>query len=140
MENLERMALILVEAELFGSTKASEKWGIHRNTVYNYRQALQENEALFNAYQLQKDKMLCNWADEIPAAVIACISFLRKAAEEADHTNPQVIEAISKALATLAEIGITKEMIDIRLGIASKSSIVGLRSIPSRMEESEGEW
>lgn len=41
--------------------------------------------------------------------------FIMRAAQESDPTNPDAIHAIAGALKILAEIGLTKEIVDARL-------------------------
>jgi len=42
------------------------------------------------------------------------LEFLLEVFAQADRTDPQVIQAVNKALSTLVEIEITKQVIDLR--------------------------
>jgi hypothetical protein len=114
--DLDRVALILVEAAFFGDKGTIKKWGITRQTVYNYRQLLNTNSDLLHKFTLKKREFESNWANEIPASIIAGINFLGQAAKEADPKNPDTIHAIAGAVKILAEVGLAKEIIDARLG------------------------
>ena len=54
------------------------------------------------------------WAKSIPPVIHAALEFLLEVFAQADRTDPQVIQAVNKALSTLVEIEITKQVIDLR--------------------------
>lgn len=114
--DLDRVAAILVEALYYGDAQAAERWGITTRTIINYRNRLADDVELSRIFADKKDKFETEWASEIPAAMRAGLRFLMKAAEEADHTDPDVIHAVAGGMKIMAEIGLTKDIIDARLG------------------------
>ena len=114
--DLDRVAMILVEAVFYGDIPTAARWGITERTIRNYRTMLNEDAELSVIFRLKKEKFETEWANEIPAAMRAGLRFLMRAAEDADHKNPDVIHAIAGGMKIMAEIGLTKEIIDARLG------------------------
>jgi hypothetical protein len=112
----DRVALILVEALFFGDRPTAEKWGIHRRTIENYRKRLDDDSELVQIFQFKKEEFEGNWAQEIPVAIRKAIAFIGRSATEADPKDPQAIHAMAGAVKILAEVGLTKEIIDARLG------------------------
>lgn len=112
----DRVALILVEALFLGNVRAAEKWGITDRTIRNYRSRLKDDTALSDCFRMKKAEYEQNWVSDIPAAIKVGTQFLIKAFQEADHTQPEVIHAVAGAMKILAEIGLTKELIDVKLG------------------------
>jgi hypothetical protein len=116
--DLDKIAVVLVEAMYYGDTQTADRWGISTKTIQRYRNQFNDDPygELSRIVQIKKDKFETEWANEIPAAIRAALRFLMRAAEEADHKNPDVIHAIAGGMKIAAEIGLTKDMIDARLG------------------------
>lgn len=112
----DRVASILIEAAFFGEKQTAQRWGITDRTILNYRKRLDEDSELSDIFILKKTAFESEWASEIPASIRAGIRFLGEAAKKADPTNPEVIHAVAGAVKILAEVGLTKEIIDARLG------------------------
>lgn len=110
----DRVALILVEAAFFGEKQTAQRWSISTKTIERYRARLDEDSELSGFVALKKQAFESSWADEIPASIRAGIRFLGEAAKRADYT-PESIHAIAGAVKILAEVGLTKEIIDARL-------------------------
>lgn len=113
--DLDRVALILVEAVFFGEKTTAQRWGVHHNTIVNYRKRLDEDVELVNIFNLKKQAFESEWASEIPASIRAGIRFLGEAAKQADPKSPEAIHAVAGAVKILAEVGLTKEILDVRL-------------------------
>lgn len=111
----DRVALILVEAAFFGEKQTASRWGITDRTILNYRNKLSEDSALSDIFALKKASFESEWASEIPASIRAGIRFLGEAARKANPTDPDTIHAIAGAVKILAEVGLTKEILDVRL-------------------------
>lgn len=112
----DRVASILVEAAFFGEMTTAKRWGITNRTIVNYRARLGEDSELSNIFQLKKAAFESDWASEIPSAIRAGIRFLGEAAQQADPSNPEAIHAVAGAVKILAEVGLTKEILDVKLG------------------------
>lgn len=113
--NYHHVASILVEAMFYGDRRVAEKQGITTRTIRNYRARLETDENLSVLFHEKKEQFLANWAEDIPIAIRAGIQFIQRAANEADHKSPETIHAVAGAIKILAEIGITKEIIDAKL-------------------------
>lgn len=110
-----KLALILVEALYFGDKRTAARWGITNRTVVNYRNRLNDDAELSNLFLLKKSQFETDWASKIPASILAGIDYLGEAAKQTDY-SPETIHAIAGAVKILAEIGLTKELIDARIG------------------------
>ncbi len=116
VKDYDRLATILVEAAFFGDKSVVQKWGITQRTIINYRNRMAENDELSQVFILKKDRFEQEWATEIPTAIRAGIHFLGEAAKQADPSNPEHIHAVAGAVKILAEIGLTKEILDAKIG------------------------
>lgn len=113
--NDERKATVLVDALYKGDKAAAAKHGVSERSVRRWRVDLEEGTTLSSIVQkklLERDK---SWAEEIPAALNACIGYIREAAQTVNKRDPDAIEAVTKAAATLSEIDITRGIINARL-------------------------
>jgi len=114
--DIDRVTMILVEAAFFGDVKTSEKWGIHKRTVENYRKRLKDDAKLVALFNLKKEMFLSDWVETLPVAIRAGTQYLIESFQVANRGDPEVIHAVAGAMKILAEIGITKEMLDVKLG------------------------
>lgn len=133
----DRVALILVEAAFFGEKKTAQRWGITDRTILNYRNKLSEDSALSDIFVLKKASFESDWASEIPASIRAGIRFLGEAANTADPASPEAIHAVAGAVKILAEVGLTKEILDVRLGRYNRESREEGRSLDSLSEKGD---
>lgn len=112
----DRVATILVESIYFGDVPTAKRWGLSTRTIERYRKRLNEDDKLSGFVALKKERFESNWAEEIPAAIRNGTRFLIKSFQEADPKDADSIHAVAGAMKILAEIGLTKEIIDVRLG------------------------
>lgn len=112
----DRVASVLVEAAFFGDSQAANRWGITERTVRRYRSKMGDDDELSSIVQVKKENFEQNWAEEIPAAIRSATRFLMTASVEADPKDPQAIHAVAGAMKIMAEVGLTKEILDVRLG------------------------
>lgn len=117
-----RAATILVEAIWLGDQRTAKKWGITQRTIIRYRNKLETDDELSQLVTYKNDVFTNDWAAGIPSAIRAAISFLQEAAMKANPEDPAVIHAVAGALKMLAEVGLTKEVIDARLGRGHRES------------------
>ena len=120
--NYERAALVLVEAVYYGDRVASERWGISVRSINRYRHRLATDPELAELVRLKKEAFERDWIEEMPAAIRAGVRFLTNAFGASDPTDPDAIHAVAGAIKILAEVGLTKEIIDARLGRHDRSN------------------
>lgn len=113
--NYDRASAILVEAAFFGDVATARRWGVHTRTIENYRQRMDSDTQLVSLFQSKKESFESDWAKDIPMALRSAIRFLQTASQSVEVT-PESIHAVAGAAKILAEIGLTKEIIDARLG------------------------
>lgn len=121
--NIDRAAMVLVEAIFYGDKATADRYGITTRTVENYRKRLKDgkNEKLSEVFYQKKTEFERDWVSEIPAAIRAGTRFLLRSYQEADHTDAAVIHAVAGAMKILTEIGLAKEIIDVRLSEYNRS-------------------
>ncbi len=120
--NVDRATSVLVEALYFGDKEAARHYDLSIRTINNYRTRVNTDEDFAQSFKQKKEEFERNWADEIPAAIRAGTRFLLKSFQEADHKDPIVIHAVAGAMKILTEIGLAKEIIDVRLGEYSRQN------------------
>lgn len=134
--NYDRVALILVEATYHNDRTVAKNWSISQKTIYNYRKRLANDSGLAELYRLKKSEFERNWGNGVSAAIISALDFIKRASQEADPKNPEAIHAIAGALKLVAEVGLTKEVIDARLAEYHRSkgetNIEVIAALPSR--------
>jgi hypothetical protein len=113
---LERVAEVLLEAFVSrDDRKTAQKHGITDRTLRNWRALLFTDPELSELFRSKKARVSEGWADEIPGAMRSTIGFLRKAAEEGDHKNPDMVHSVAGALKLLSEVSATWKLLDARL-------------------------
>lgn len=120
--NVDRATSVLVEAVYFGDKEAARRYDLSIRTIDNYRRRVNTDKDFAQLFKQKKAEFERNWADEIPAAIRAGTRFLLKSFQEADHTDATVIHAVAGAMKILTEIGLAKEIIDVRLGEYSRQN------------------
>jgi hypothetical protein len=110
-----RVASILVEAAYHGDKETAGRWSITTRTIQRYRERLNEDSELSQTVALKKQQYEADWANEIPGAIRSAVRFLQRASNEANPKDPDTIHAVAGALKILAEVGITKAILDVRL-------------------------
>lgn len=112
--NHERAALILVEAAYYGDRATGDRWGVSIRSIQRYRARLDSDQELSQLVALKKEAFERDWTEEMPAAIRTGIRFLNTAFQEADPTSPEAIHAVAGAMKILAEIGLTREVLNVR--------------------------
>ncbi len=122
-EKLERIAEILCDAFLSrDDRKTAERHGITDRTLRNWRARLDTDPELSQLFREKKAKASEGWADEVPGAMRASVSFLRRAAEEGDHTDPDMVHSVAGSMKLLSEVAATWKLLDQRLAQSAVSS------------------
>jgi uncharacterized protein (DUF2267 family) len=111
----ERAAQVIIEATLDGDAAVTKRHGVSLRTLQRWRKALEADDKLAQLVAAKKSLLEANWADEIPAALTKCVAFLRRAAEEANHKDPDAIHSVAGAMKLLSETRGTWKMLDLKL-------------------------
>lgn len=125
-ERLERMAEILVDSFLSGDDrKTAERYGITDRTLRNWRKRLDTDPKLSEIFRAKKARASEGWADEVPGAIRASVTFLRRAAEEGDPTDPDMVHSVAGAMKLLSETAATWKLLDVRLARTQQTAPEG---------------
>jgi len=113
--NYERASAALVDAAYMGDKDAAKKHGVTTRTIRNWRNRL-ETDARFSSFFREKKVLVDQeWASELPSAIRASIRFVRESAKESKLGNPDSTKVVADALKILAEVALTREILDARL-------------------------
>jgi hypothetical protein len=118
--NREFAAAVLVEALFTTDVKAAAKYEIEDRTIRNWRARMAEDTKLFALFKERKTEFDKAWAEELSPALRKGVRTLVECVEAVGEDSrmkksPQVIDAISGAVKTLAEIQIVSQIIDARI-------------------------
>lgn len=113
--NVERAAMILVDAAYMSDEKAAELHDCSRRSIHNYRERLDTDPAFAQCFADKKALREAAWAESCSPAIDAITQFFLRAAATASPSDPEVIHALAGALKILADVKVTKEMLDVRL-------------------------
>ena len=117
----DRVSLILVEAVYFGEKVTADKQGVSLRTIQNYRTRLKTDSKLAQIFALKKQLFEQNWTEEISLTTRMAMRFIQRASVEMTP-SPEATHAIAGALKIVAEIGLTKDLMDVRLGKVTLSN------------------
>jgi DNA-binding Lrp family transcriptional regulator len=113
IDDIDRAASVLADATVLSDRDVAKKYGIHRNTVLNYRKRLETDEALRQAYasKIALIKSSETWESMVPDALKAGLRAMMECFDALDRSDPDSLEAIVKSLSAISEIRITLDMI-----------------------------
>lgn len=112
-----KKAAAVVDAAFTTDHEAAEQHGVSRRSIQRWRSqvdndpALAENVATIYKQQIEGR----DWLEEATRTVQQAFSFLRRAADELDPSDPDAVKAVSLAVQTLTEAKLTAEVINARL-------------------------
>lgn len=112
----EKAARALADAHLHDDRTACEIHKITDRTLRRWREALKsdpELSALFRLYCQQA--AATDWAKEIDSALASTTRKLQELVEAAQTPDPETIEAVTGAVATLAEVAMTRDVLRAQL-------------------------
>ena len=113
--NYERAARALVDASFSGDEGAARKYGVSTVSIWNWRNRLNTDPKLLMLFSSKKEQAEANWSLELIPAILAAIDFLKRAAQSADPTQPDVIYSIAGALKIMADVRASMDILDARL-------------------------
>jgi hypothetical protein len=91
-------------------------------SVESWRVRLEWDDALGQCYERLMRSRSREWVRDLPECLRSAVKFLKRSMEESDPTNPETIEAITKALATLNEALMIQELLDKKCKAGTGSS------------------
>lgn len=121
----ERIAEILVDAYLTRKdSETAKKHGISVKSLYNYRKRLDEDAELAELFREKKAIASEGWADEVPGAMRASVTFLREAAERGERSDPEMVHAIAGSMKLLSEVASTWKFLELKLLKTSNPQVI----------------
>lgn len=112
----ERAAVILAEAAFSDDRTVCQRHGITDRTLRRYRKRMLSDPRLSTFVREKQARLTEQWTHELAPAIGAAIRFLKQAAQSADPSDPAAIRAVAEALKGLAEIDMTREVLQSRVG------------------------
>lgn len=113
--NYDQAAAALVEAAYYGDEQAAKEYDVSRRTIRRWRNRMDEDDDLAALVAAKKQQFEDSWADELPAAIRASIEFLGRAARNGKVHDTDSIRTIAGSLKILADVALTKKVLDARL-------------------------
>ncbi len=110
----DRKAAIVLHAMVKGDESALDKFEVSGRTLRRYRQQIESDPKLAEAVQRLKDKLEEDWAQSLPGAIRACLSFLAEAPEQL-VPSPEAVHAVAGAMKLLTEVADRRRILDARL-------------------------
>ena len=80
-DRLNRIAMILVEASLFGDNRAAQNAGLTRATIINYKKKLSSDPELSQIFTLKKQELEDNWVNEVASTLLAGMDYIKRASQ-----------------------------------------------------------
>jgi len=118
--NRARVSRVLAEALLSTDAQAARNWGVHPGTIRVWKKRMAQDIVLQKEYAQMVEIKTTLWAQKIPTALEASINFVLKASEDADHTDPQTIAAVTEAISKLVEIQVVLETLQRKRQLGQK--------------------
>lgn len=113
--NYDRAAKALVDAVAMGDRGAAEVNGCTTRAIRKWRRRLKMgDEKLLASFTRKMDAVEKGWAHRAPEAIAEGIEFILRAAQEGNHQDPRMVEAITGSVERLSEIVLLKETLDAR--------------------------
>jgi len=112
-----KKAGVIVDAAFTTDQEAADQHGVSRRSVQRWRAEMDEDPELAeNVAAIYKEEIEGrDWLEEATRTVQTAFSFLRRAANELDPSDPDAVKAVSLAIQTLTEAKLTTQVINARL-------------------------
>lgn len=118
--NYELAATVLVEAAYKGDKAAAAQYGITARSLRNYRKRMVTDEHLSALFHQKRALVESNWAADAPMAIRSAMQFLMRAAQDGVSYTPEAVHAVAGAMKLLADVTLTKQVLDARLAGATR--------------------
>ena len=123
-QNYEFTAEVLAKAAASKTDKeAYTAYGVSRNIFYIWKKQLETDATLQHYVAHKKAELEKQWAHDATATIRESMAFLKRAAKEADHKDPEVIHAVAGAVKIVSEAIATTRYLDYRLNNADSSAV-----------------
>jgi len=118
MADKDTQAKAIVHAAIHTDQEAADKHDVHRSTIYRWREKLGQDTELqrLTSKYWQQVRASESWVQDATHTIRSAQSFIRRAADEMDATDPKAVEAMTEALQTLTESLQMARIVDARLG------------------------
>ncbi len=129
-------AAVLIAAVYTTDDDACSKYGITTRTLQNYRKRLISDERLSDIFATRKAKLDEAWVEDFVAPLKEGAQVIKECFEEIRKNpraklNPMLIDAVSNALRTCADIALTAKAINAQFGNADQSPDQLPQEVPS---------
>jgi transposase-like protein len=113
----DRKAKILVESSLTTDQDTARRHDVSRRSIIRWRKALDTDMALQRAVAMrwQEFREADTWADDATHSIRKAQAFIRDACEQMDPSDPEALDAVTRALSTLVDATQMARIIDARL-------------------------
>lgn len=112
--NRVRAASALVEAVLKTDRQVAIEFGVSVRAIEYWRSRLKVDEELQGEFRKMANDKLSQWVGEIPDSLAMAIGFIASAARSGDVTSPEMVNAMTRAIATLNEVMMVQEAMSLR--------------------------
>lgn len=115
----DRAAKVVAEAMLSGDATTCKRHGITLRTLQRWKAKVgPDHPELTRAVAERKAAVesIGDWAAKLAPAIAACIDFLKRAAEQASVSDPQVIHSVAGGLKILSDVTASRRVLDRKLG------------------------
>lgn len=112
--NQTRAASALVEATLLPDRQVALSFGVSVRTIESWRYRLKHDEALQREFRQMAQEKLSRWVSQIPESLELAIGFIAAAARAGNVTDPDMVKAITAAIATLNEVLVIQQSLNDR--------------------------
>lgn len=112
-----KKAAAIVDAAFTTDQEAAEQHEVSRRSIQRWRADMEEDPELAeNVAALYKEEIQGrDWLEEATRTVQSAFSFLRRASNGLDPSDPDAVKAVSLAIQTLTEAKLTAQVINARL-------------------------
>jgi hypothetical protein len=121
----ERAGKVLASAAIVGDAKAAELHNCSKRTIQDWRKRIEDDPSLAAACALEKEALDADWAESLTPAIRKAITFLGKAAESCDETDPAAVHSVAGALKILTDVATARRVLDVRLAKQARKATEG---------------
>ena len=114
----DKAARIVAEAVAIGDKAACAKHHIALRTLQSYRKRLESDPQLAQACADKKAIVEADWAARLPGALAACVDWIHDNLPKL-KAKPESLHAVAGAMKLLADTGLQKQLLDVRLARAT---------------------
>jgi len=114
--------MALATAAVVGDKEASRRHNCSDRTLRDWRKRCETDDELAAACLRARAKLEAGWAKELPAALMRAIAFLSRSFEDGDPSDPDMTNAVCKALMVISDVQQAQRILDVRLSQEDRRS------------------